>query len=133
MKVEFRACFAKDLRNIKDKVLLTRLKVAIEEIERAIIFQDFYALKRSHGGADCLLPAPRWRLSLGLLIEGDKVVFVRCLNRREIHRYFPKPHVTLLSQRTRPKPRPDITPFRFVEIPVCILNQPRPRGPATTA
>jgi mRNA interferase RelE/StbE len=26
---------------------------------------------------------------IGILLEGETVVFVRCLNRRDIYRYFP--------------------------------------------
>ncbi len=88
MKVEFRASFAKDLRNLKDKALLARLKEAIERVERAAALQDLPSLKKVQGTVDCYrLRIGEYRL--GLLVEGDTVIFVRCLNRKEIYLYFP--------------------------------------------
>lgn len=88
MKVEFKASFAKDLRGIKDNALLARIKEAIELVEQATDLHQLPNLKKLKGGANYY----RLRVSeyrLGITIEGDTVTFVRCLNRKEIYRYFP--------------------------------------------
>ncbi|MEW5817049.1 MAG: type II toxin-antitoxin system RelE/ParE family toxin [Spirochaetota bacterium] len=88
MNVQFRVSFSKDIRNIKNHDLLSRIKEAIERVEKAQNLQDISNLKRLKGGSNC------WRIRvgeyrIGLTIENDTVTFVRCLNRKEIYRYFP--------------------------------------------
>ena len=88
MKVEFRASFVKDLRYIKDKGLLSRIKQTIELVEKAQGTPDMASLKKLKGGSNYY----RIRVGdyrLGLTIEGDRATFVRCLNRKEIYRFFP--------------------------------------------
>ena len=85
MNVQFRASFAKDLRN---KEVLGRVKEAIEHVEQAQNLQDIANLKKLKGGGNYY----RIRIGeyrIGLEIEGEIVVFVRCLNRKEVYRYFP--------------------------------------------
>ena len=86
MTIQFRSSFAKDLRHIKE--LLSRIKQTIELVEKAQSQQDIASLKRLKGGNNYY----RMRVGeyrLGLIIEGDTATFVRCLNRREIYRFFP--------------------------------------------
>lgn len=88
MKVRFRASFSKDLRNITDKILLGRVKEIIECIEKAQSLQDIANLKKLKGGSIYYrIRVGEYRI--GLTIESDTVVFVRCLHRKEIYRYFP--------------------------------------------
>ncbi len=88
MKVEFKASFAKDLRGIKDNALLARIKEAIEQVEQVTDLQQLTNLKKLKGGANYYrLRVGEYRL--GTTIDGDTVTFVRCLNRKEIYRYFP--------------------------------------------
>ena len=88
MNVQFRASFSKDLRKVNNKDLLNRIKETIEHFEKAPSLQDIANLKKLKGGSNCY----RIRLGeyrIGLTIENDTVTFVRCLNRKEIYRYFP--------------------------------------------
>ena len=88
MNVQFRASFSKDLRKVNNKDLLNRIKETIERVEKAQSLQDIANLKKLKGGNNCY----RIRLGeyrIGLTIENDTVTFVRCLNRKEIYRYFP--------------------------------------------
>lgn len=50
MNVQFRASFSKDLRNIKNKNLLDRIKEVIEHVEKAQNLQDISNLKKLKGG-----------------------------------------------------------------------------------
>lgn len=88
MKVEFKASFAKDLRSIKDNALLARIKETIEQVEQAADIQQLTNLKKLKGGTHYYrIRVGEYRL--GITIEGATVIFVRCLNRKEIYRYFP--------------------------------------------
>lgn len=88
MNAQFRASFAKDLRRIKNKELLNRIKQTIEQIEKAQSQQSITNLKKLKGGTNYY----RIRIGeyrIGLIIEEDTATFVRCLNRKEIYRFFP--------------------------------------------
>jgi len=88
VKVEFRASFAKDLRQIKDKDLLRRVKGVIENIEQAGQLQAIAHLKKLKGGESYYrIRVGEYRV--GLTVTNDVVTFVRCLSRKEIYRYFP--------------------------------------------
>jgi len=88
VKIQFRASFAKDLRSIKNKDLLNRIKETIEQVEKALTPQDITNLKKLRGGINYYrLRVGEYRI--GLTIKSDTVTFVRCLNRKEIYRYFP--------------------------------------------
>jgi mRNA interferase RelE/StbE len=57
-------------------------------VEEARDTTHIRALKRLSGySAYYRIRVGAWRI--GVRIDGDVVTFVRCLNRREIYRYFP--------------------------------------------
>jgi len=88
VKVRFKESFARDLRTVKDKVLLGRIRALIENAEKAESLADVTGLKKLRGGG----PYYRIRIGdyrVGLAVEEDAVVFVRVLHRREVYRYFP--------------------------------------------
>jgi mRNA interferase RelE/StbE len=88
LKVRFRASFATDLRALKDKSLLERVKALIAKVESAEGLPGIPNLKRLRGGGAYY----RVRLGdyrVGLAVEENAVVFVRVLHRREVYRYFP--------------------------------------------
>lgn len=88
MKVEFRSSFVKDLKSIKDKAVLSRLRDVIEGVERAKTASEVSNLKKLKG------PANYFRIRLGnyrigIVLERDSATFVRFLNRKDIYKYFP--------------------------------------------
>ena len=88
MKAEFRESFLKDLRSIKDKSLLAKVKETILVVESAETPDDIVHLKKMHGGRGYF----RIRIGdyrIGLKLDGDTLFFVRFLNRKDIYRYFP--------------------------------------------
>jgi len=88
VKTEFRASFARDLRDIRDKSLLNRIQAVIESVEQAKSLQDIAnATKLQSGDNYYRIRVGEYRI--GLVLESSTVVFVRCLNRREIYKYFP--------------------------------------------
>ena len=88
MKVRFKESFARDLRNLKDKALLGRIRALIESVEKAESLADVAGLKKLRGGgAYYRIRVGDYRV--GLAVEEDVVAFVRALHRREVYRYFP--------------------------------------------
>jgi mRNA interferase RelE/StbE len=88
VKVSFRASFVRDLRGIKNEGILSRIKEAIKQVEQAQSLQEISKLKKLKGGRNYYrLKVGEYRI--GLIIEGEEISFVRCLNRKEIYRYFP--------------------------------------------
>ena len=88
MKALFRASFAKDLRSIKSKDILSRIKEIVEQVEKAQSLQEITNIKKLKGGRNYFrIRVGEYRI--GLIIESDEISFIRCLNRKEIYRYFP--------------------------------------------
>jgi mRNA interferase RelE/StbE len=88
VKVGFRESFSKDLAGIKDKSLLERVRVAIEAVEKAGSLSQINGLKKLKGGGNYY----RLRIGdfrVGMVVEGNKIVFVRFINRKDAYRYFP--------------------------------------------
>ena len=88
MRVEFRASFAKDLKGVKEKGLLHRVKEIIEIIEKADSLAELSNLKKLKGGGNYF----RVRVGdyrVGITLENDTIIFVRFLNRKDIYKYFP--------------------------------------------
>jgi mRNA interferase RelE/StbE len=88
VNVQFRASFAKDLKKISNKDILKRVRESIEQIERAAGPSEIHGLIKLKGGRNYYrVKVAEYRI--GMILEGDAFVFVRCLDRKEIYRYFP--------------------------------------------
>ena len=88
MKVEFRESFAKDLKGVKDKSLLERVKEVVETVEKVDSLAEISNLKKLKGGGNYYrLRVGDYRV--GISVEGVTVTFVRFLNRKDIYKYFP--------------------------------------------
>ncbi len=88
MKTAFRDSFAKDLKNIRDKSVLKRIKELIEAVELAASLSPMPNLKKLKGHEHYYrLRAGDYRI--GIELKNDAVIFVRALNRKDIYKYFP--------------------------------------------
>jgi mRNA interferase RelE/StbE len=88
VKALFRASFAKDIRSIKSKDILSRIKEVVEQVEKAQSLQEVTNIKKLKGGRNYYrIRVGEYRI--GLAVEGNEITFVRCLDRKEIYRYFP--------------------------------------------
>lgn len=88
MRVEFRDSFAKDLKGVKEKGPLGRVREVIEAVEKADSLAELPNLKKLKGGGDYF----RVRVGdyrIGVALDGETVVFVRFLNRKDIYKHFP--------------------------------------------
>ncbi len=88
MHLRFERSFAKDLKAVRDSTLLQRVKRLIEQVEACTDLHELPQVKQLEGESNTY----RVRIGdyrLGMIMEGDSVVFVRFLHRKEIYRYFP--------------------------------------------
>jgi len=88
MKLDFKASFVKDLKRIRNKSIYRRVRGLIQEVELAantLEIKDIKKLKAE--GKYYRIRIGDYRV--GLIITDDLVIFVRCLHRNEIYRYFP--------------------------------------------
>lgn len=88
MKTSFKASFLKDLGGISDRKLQARIADVIAEVEATPTLSQVRNMKHLSGaGAAYRIRVGEFRL--GVLVEGDLVIFVRCLDRKNLYRYFP--------------------------------------------
>ena len=88
MKVEFRKSFVRDIKSISDKSILKKLKVTIETAEKVPTLNDLPNCKKLKGEDDYF----RLKIGdhrLGFALDGDAVIFVRFLHRKDIYKFFP--------------------------------------------
>lgn len=89
MKTAFRKSFQRDLKKLKKShETLARIRQKIQAVEAADDLQEVASVKKLSGGGDYY----RIRVGdyrIGLAIQTDTIIFVRCLHRRDIYRYFP--------------------------------------------
>jgi mRNA interferase RelE/StbE len=88
LRAEFRASFARDLKRIRDKRVLTGVRQAILDVEGTTNWNDIPSIKKIKGGNNAFrIRVEDYRI--GLFIENDQAEFVRILPRRDIYRKFP--------------------------------------------
>jgi mRNA interferase RelE/StbE len=88
LKVAFNESFLKDLQAVRDRSVLSKVKAAIESVEKAHLLDEITHLKKMRGSREYF----RMRIGdfrIGIRLEGDTLVFIRFLNRKDIYRYFP--------------------------------------------
>ncbi len=88
MKIRYEASFEKDLRGIRDKNLLKKIKDMIEDIKHADNVSLINNIKKLKGYERFY----RIRIGdyrIGIEITEDYVIFTRILHRKDIYRYFP--------------------------------------------
>ena len=88
MKTGFKTSFAKDLKSIKSKAVMETVAKLIENIEVALDLRTVPDVKKLKAKGNY------YRIKLGdyrvgITVTKDEVTFVRCLDRKEIYRYFP--------------------------------------------
>ena len=88
MKLDFKKSFAKDLRKIKSKSLLEKVKKTIQVVEAAQSLQEVRHVKKIQG-KDNYYRITIGDYRVGILLDSDTVVFIRFLHRKEIYRFFP--------------------------------------------
>jgi mRNA interferase RelE/StbE len=88
MKVEFRKTFEKDLRKLREKTLLNKIRDTIEAVESAQTLDEIINVKKLKG-EDGYFRIRIGDYRIGLFLQEDTILFVRMMHRREFYRYFP--------------------------------------------
>ena len=89
MNVRFEARFSKDLRRIQDGKLLTRIKELIISCKEVESLNEIGQVKKLRG-YDTFYRVRIGDYRIGLELVQGELVFVRCLHRKEVYRYFPR-------------------------------------------
>ena len=89
MKLEFTASFSRDLKRTRDTEVFHRVSAVIERLESASNTAEIQGLSRikSERGRYYRIRIGDYRL--GAVMEGQALVLVRFLHRRDIYRFFP--------------------------------------------
>jgi mRNA interferase RelE/StbE len=88
VKILFKESFAKDLEKITNRELATQVRGVIESIEKARTLREIPHIKKLRESSNCFrIRVGQYRI--GLLAEKNEIIFVRCLHRRDVYRYFP--------------------------------------------
>jgi mRNA interferase RelE/StbE len=88
VKVRFRSCFLRDLKKIRDPLILATVKQAIERVDGANTLDDIEHFRKLSGAAGYY----RIRIGdyrIGLAACEDGLECVRFLHRRDIYKRFP--------------------------------------------
>jgi len=88
LKIEFKESFLKDVQALADGALKKRIRKVLAEVEQAGGLTEVKNLKKLKGG-DHYYRIRVGDYRLGFVLQGDVVVFVRCLHRKDIYRYLP--------------------------------------------
>ena len=88
MEIEYTPSFERDLRRARNSELRARTERLIESIRAAPSLTAVPGVARVTG------PGRHYRLRLGdyrlgIALDGDTVVLIRLLHRRDMYRYFP--------------------------------------------
>ena len=88
MKTGFKSSFAKDLKAIKSKTVLEAVAKLIGVVEAAQDLRAIPDVKKLKAKGDYYrIKVGGYRI--GITLNKDEITFVRCLDRKEIYRYFP--------------------------------------------
>ena len=88
MNVAYEAAFLRDLKRVRSKQLRRQVSQAIDNVKLAADIRDISSLKKL-GGYETFYRIRIGDYRIGVEIVGDTVIFVRCLHRKDIYRYFP--------------------------------------------
>lgn len=88
MELEFRDSFLKDVKRIKETRVKKKIAAVISDAQKATSLLDLINVKKLEGGNTYY----RIRVGdyrVGIKLQDKTLIFMRCLNRKDIYRYFP--------------------------------------------
>ena len=88
MEIEYTPAFARDLKRERSPRVRDRVERLIEELKAAP------TITAVHGAARVTAPGRYYRVRLGdfrlgFALEGERVILLRFMHRRDIYRFFP--------------------------------------------
>lgn len=88
MRTLFEGSFGHDLKKIKDKRILKQVREVIEQVEASASLNNVANVRKIQG-FDTYYRIRVGNYRIGIEVSEGRVIFVRCLNRKDIYRYFP--------------------------------------------
>lgn len=88
MNVRFESKFSKDLQKIREEKLLGKIKELILSCKEAGSLAEIRQLRKLKG-YDTFYRVRIGNYRVGLEVVGNDLIFVRCLHRKDVYRYFP--------------------------------------------
>ena len=88
MKIFFEESFAKDLKRTKDRKILNRLSLIIQDVKNATKITKIKNLRKLKG-YDSYFRIKVSNYRIGIDLTDDSIIFVRFLHRKDIYKYFP--------------------------------------------
>lgn len=88
MKILFEESFVKDLKRIKDRKILNRLCLIIQEVKDATNLTKIKNLRKLKG-YDSYFRIKISNYRIGIDHIDSSIIFVRLLHRKDIYKYFP--------------------------------------------
>ena len=88
MELEFRDSFLKDVKRIKETRVKKKIAAVISDAQKATSLLDLINVKKLDGSNTYY----RIRVGdyrVGIKLQDKTLIFMRCLNRKDIYRYFP--------------------------------------------
>lgn len=83
MELEFRDSFLKDVKRIKETAVKKKIAAVISESQKVPSLLDLKNVKKLEGSVNY------YRIRVGIKLQNKTLIFMRCLNRKDIYRYFP--------------------------------------------
>ncbi len=88
MKTAYKKRFLKDANNLPDQIKKDILDIVFKQIPKIENIQDINNLKKLSGFKNF------YRISysdyrIGIVLQKDKIVFIRVLHRKDIYKFFP--------------------------------------------
>lgn len=88
MELEFREPFLKDVKRIKQTAVKKKITAVIIESRKVSSLLELKNVKKLEGSsAYYRIRVGDYRI--GVKLQDKKLIFLRCLNRKDIYRYFP--------------------------------------------
>ncbi|MEK6754371.1 MAG: type II toxin-antitoxin system RelE/ParE family toxin [Chloroflexota bacterium] len=88
MELEFRDSFLKDVNHIKEAAVKKKIATVITEAKSASSLPAIRNVKKMEG-SDNYYRVRIGDYRIGVKLQGKTLIFLRCLHRKDIYRYFP--------------------------------------------
>jgi len=88
LELAFKESFLKDVKRIKETAVKKKIAAVISESQKVSSLLDLKNVKKLEGSSDYY----RIRIGdyrIGVKLQDKTLIFMRCLNRKDIYRYFP--------------------------------------------
>ena len=90
MRTDFKKSFLRDIKKLRDKIILEKVRQIVLAVEQAETMQDISGLKKIKGtkkGIYYRIVVDDYRI--GITIENGMVTFVIMDARKDVYKYFP--------------------------------------------